>query len=62
MQHREILIIAVTLFLTVVGWVVSDLYHVSVTQQVSEVDPRFAQPLDIRVPVEIFDTIEKKQP
>lgn len=62
MQHKEILIIAVTLFLTVIGWVVSDLYHVSVTQKVTEVDPRFAQPIEIKVPVKVFDTIEKKQP
>ena len=62
MQHKEILVIAVTLFLTVVGWVVADLYHVSTTQQVTEVDPRFAQPLNIKVPVGVFETIEKKQP
>ncbi len=62
MQHREILVIAVTLFLTVLGWVVADLYHVSVTKQVTEVDQRFSQPLTVKVPVEIFDTIEKKNP
>ena len=62
MKHKEILIIAITLFLTVAGWVVADLYHVSITKQVSEVDPRFAKPIQIKIPVDVYDAIEQKQP
>lgn len=60
MKQKEILMIAVTIFLTVVVWVIADLYHVSVTQQVTEVDPRFAEPINIEIPVEVFDTLESK--
>lgn len=60
MNQKEILIISLTIFLTVMGWVAADLVHVSQTEQLPDNDPRFAQPIDVDIDIEVFDILEQR--
>lgn len=61
MNQKELLIISVTLFMTVVTWIFADLYHVSSSQQVKPADPQYLKPITVQIHPEILDTLEKKK-
>ena len=61
MNQKELLIISVTVFLTVVGWILADLNHVATTKRVSEANPKFALPIESSVQKEIFIILQNKQ-
>ncbi len=60
MNQKELLIISVTVFLTVLGWIVSDLVHISQTEQLPNNDPRFSKSIDVTIDLEVFDKLEKR--
>ncbi|KXK12041.1 MAG: hypothetical protein UZ22_OP11002000158 [Microgenomates bacterium OLB23] len=60
MSQKELLIITVTIFLTIVGWIVADLVHVSQTQKIEEINARFSKPIKTTVDKKNFHRIRKK--
>jgi len=60
MNQKELLIISVTVFFTVLGWIIADLVHVSHTEQLPDNDPRFSQPIAVTIDMSIFDELEKR--
>lgn len=59
MRQRELIIISVTIFLTVVAWIIADLVHIFSTQQI-KVDTSLQQELKVSVDTTIFDTLRSR--
>lgn len=60
MRQKELLVITVTVFLTIVAWIVSDLYHIAQTEKIGQIKSKRQSPLNIKINVEVFDRLEKK--
>ncbi|MBP9816219.1 hypothetical protein KBD09_03235 [Candidatus Woesebacteria bacterium] len=60
MSQKELLIITVTIFLTIIGWIIADLVHVAHTQKVEEINVRFSQPITTTFDKKILDDLEKR--
>lgn len=61
MNQKELLIISITVFLTVLGWIIADLNHVANTEQLPPHDSRFARPITIDINPEIFDILQERK-
>lgn len=61
MNQKELLIISIMIFLTVIGWITADLHHVSQTQKITEINQRFSRPFRVKVDKEIFTTLERRR-
>jgi hypothetical protein len=61
MNQRELLIISITIFCTVIGWIIADLAHVARTEQLPENDPRFSKPITVTIDMSIFGELEKRK-
>ncbi|OGK16258.1 hypothetical protein A3H80_02680 [Candidatus Roizmanbacteria bacterium RIFCSPLOWO2_02_FULL_37_19] len=61
MNKKELLLISITIFFTVVGWIVADLHHVASTQQVKEINPRFSREIKVDLRPEVIDKLEQKK-
>ncbi len=61
MNQREILIISVTIFLTILTWIMGDLFHVAHTQKVKVHDRRYLSEIKITLDRGILQELEKKQ-
>ncbi len=60
MNQKELLAISVTIFLTIIGWIVADLYHSYTTKQVTEIIPRFTKPIDVEVNKKVINILETR--
>lgn len=60
MNQKEVLIISITIFLTVIGWIAADLIHVSQTEQLPDNDPRFARPIEVEIDMSVIDELESR--
>ena len=60
MNQKEVLIISITIYLTVLVWIASDLVHVSETVRLPANEPRFRQPIRVNLDVELFDELESR--
>ncbi|OGK31248.1 hypothetical protein A3B02_00270 [Candidatus Roizmanbacteria bacterium RIFCSPLOWO2_01_FULL_42_14] len=60
MNQKELFIISLTIFLTVIIWIIADLNHLSHTEQLPKNDPRFARPITATIDTEIFNQLEAK--
>lgn len=61
MNQKEILIITITIFLTILGWIAADLVHIANTKKVEEINARFSQPLKTTIQKDIFTNLEKRK-
>jgi hypothetical protein len=61
MNQKEFFIITMTIFLTILGWIVADLYHVSHTQKVEEINARFSQPIKTTINNKVFSELEQRK-
>ncbi len=61
MKQKEFLIISITVFLTVVAWIVADVYHISSTEKVKLQDVAVVEPIHISIDIGIFDILARKQ-
>lgn len=61
MNKREILIISICIFLTVVAWLVGDIIHTSSTQQLDADIQEAPQVQPIRLKTEVFQLLEQKE-
>lgn len=60
MSQKELLIITVTIFLTIIGWIIADLVHVANTKKVEEINVRFSQPITTTFDKKMFNDLEKR--
>ena len=60
MNQKEVFIITVTIFLTIIGWIVADLVHVANTQKVEEINALFSQQIEIKLQKDVFANLEKR--
>lgn len=61
MKQKEFLIISITVFLTVVAWIVADIYHISSTEKVKLRDTAITQPIQISIDSSVFDVLMQKR-
>lgn len=38
MNQKELLIISITVFITIITWIVADIYHISSTQKIAPIE------------------------
>lgn len=62
MKQRELLIISIIIFLTVVAWIIADLVHVSSLTQVKIENPQLTSKISVTVDTEIIDSLSSRQP
>lgn len=60
MRQKELLIISITIFLTIVAWIVSDIYHVAKTEKLGSLKSKTLEPININIDHEIINALEKK--
>lgn len=61
MNQREMLIISITIFCTVIGWIIADLAHVARTEQLPDNDPRFSRPIVINIDLSVLNELENRK-
>lgn len=61
MNQKELLIISVTIFATILIWIVADLHHISKTVQLPKHDPKLSRPIQVTIDTKVFDTLESRQ-
>lgn len=61
MNQKELLIISLTVFLTVVVWVIADLHHTSITKKVEVNNQAFLKPIQTDINIEIISALEQKK-
>lgn len=61
MNQKEVLIISITVFFTVLAWIASDLIHVSETVKLPENDPKLRQPITVELNTKLFDELEARK-
>lgn len=45
MKQKEFLVIAVTVFLTIVAWMMADIYHIANTEKIKSATPKILKPV-----------------
>ncbi len=60
MNQKEVFIISVTVFLTVLAWIASDLLHVSRTIKLPDNDPQLRKPITVELKTSLFDELEAR--
>ena len=61
MKQKEFLIISITIFLTIVAWIVADIYHISSTEKIKLNDTAIVEPIHISIDTGIFDILKNKK-
>ena len=61
MKNKEFFLIALTIFLTIIAWIIADIYYILNTKKTTVVDPQLANPIQVTLDTAIFDVLEKKK-
>jgi len=61
MKQKEFLIISITIFLTIVAWLIADIYHITTTEQIKLISPKVLKPIDINIEAETLKLLEEKK-
>ncbi|OGK22049.1 hypothetical protein A3C23_03115 [Candidatus Roizmanbacteria bacterium RIFCSPHIGHO2_02_FULL_37_13b] len=61
MKQRELLIISLTVFLTLIAWIVADINHVINTQKVDAARPEYLKPINVNIDIDVFEKIINKK-
>lgn len=61
MNQKEALMIAFTIFFTVIGWIFADLYHASNKSQLGERNALYEKSIKVKVPLDVINVLEGKQ-
>lgn len=59
MKHKEVFVISLMLFFTIIAWIALDLYHIINTQKLT-IDTQQAEPIKVSLNPEIFKALETK--
>jgi hypothetical protein len=61
MRQKEFLIISITIFLTIIAWLMADIYHISTTEKVKLISPKVLKPINVNIDTEIFKVLEERK-
>lgn len=61
MKNKEIFIISLTVFLTVIAWIALDIYHIVNNPDTKGMDKKYTEPISVSIDQTIFTTLEEKQ-
>lgn len=61
MNRKEVLLISITIFMTIILWVVVDIYHASKIEQVKE-NKEILQPINTDIDINVFKVLKDKMP
>lgn len=61
MKRKEFLVISITIFLTIIAWLIADIYHVSTTEKVKLINPKVLKPMNVNIDTKIFKLLEEKR-
>lgn len=60
MKQKELLIISVTVFITIITWIVADIYHISTTQKIVPVETSTATVKKTTIDTSVLDVLQAK--
>ncbi|MGB4965594.1 MAG: hypothetical protein WBO77_00590 [Microgenomates group bacterium] len=60
MRQKELLIISVTVFITIITWIIADIYHISTTQKIAPVETPAATMKTATIDTSILDVLQSK--
>jgi hypothetical protein len=61
MNQKEILLISLTIFLTVIAWIIADLAHIANTKQIKITNPQVATKIETTIDTSIFTILKNKK-
>lgn len=61
MRQKELLVISITVFLTLIAWIAADLYHITTVERIKISDIRSSEPINVKIDVKLFDSLEMKR-
>lgn len=60
MGKKEFFIISLTIFLTVIAWLIADIYHIMKTKEVTLKGGKIIKVIDFEINQEIFKILKEK--
>lgn len=60
MKQRETLLIAISIFITIIAWVGFNVYHASVTSTVSEALQKQIEPIEGKFDTELIEALKRR--
>ncbi|OGK19735.1 hypothetical protein A3D80_03235 [Candidatus Roizmanbacteria bacterium RIFCSPHIGHO2_02_FULL_40_13b] len=60
MNQKELLIVSITIFVTIMTWIVADIYHISTTQKFMAVESPVSTLGTSKIDVTILDILQKR--
>lgn len=60
MKQKELLIISVTVFITIITWIVADIYHISTTQKIVPVQMPTTSMKATTIDTSVLDVLQAK--
>lgn len=61
MNQKELFLISVTIFFTVMVWIIADLVHIAHTEKLPTNDPRLSKPVNVTIDAEVITKLEMKK-
>ncbi|OGK56674.1 hypothetical protein A3J15_03245 [Candidatus Roizmanbacteria bacterium RIFCSPLOWO2_02_FULL_38_10] len=61
MKQKELLIISLTIFLTLIAWIVADINHVINTRKVDAAKIEYLKPINVDIKINVFDEVLNKK-
>ena len=60
MNQKEVLLISVVVFLTIIAWVIFDIYHLNINQSVNQ-EIQSVQAPNVNINTDVFKELQQKQ-
>lgn len=61
MNQKEIFLITLSIFLTIIAWIIADLYHVATTQKVYVKNQKYLKELTVKIDKTVFLELQKRK-
>lgn len=61
MNHKELLLLSIGVFLTVVAWLVADIYHINKTRQI-EFSTKIIKKINVPIKSDVFKELKRRTP
>lgn len=61
MNQKELFLISVTIFTTVLVWIMADLVHIAHTEKLPTNDPRLSRPVEVQINADVITRLEMKK-
>lgn len=61
MKQKEFFIISIVIFLTVIFWMIADIYHVATTEKVKMTNLERINSIDFNIDLQIFKALKEKK-